>query len=55
MTDAEIDRLIIEIDQMAQRIGCRFVPDPDRLMAFRCSQREEEAVREQYRRWRLDT
>lgn len=38
MSDQEIDELIHEIDRMAQRIGCRFVPDPDKLMAFRCSQ-----------------
>lgn len=49
MTDAEIDQLISEIDQMAKRIGCRFVPDPDKLMAFRCAKREEQAVREAYR------
>lgn len=50
MTDIEIDHLIDEIDRMAQRIGCRFVPDPDKLLAFRCAEREAEAVREEYRR-----
>lgn len=50
MTDAEIDKMIAEIDQMAQRIGCRFIPDPDMLMAFRCAQHQERAVREEYRR-----
>lgn len=50
MTDAEIDQLIQEIDQLAQRVGCRFVPDPDKLMAFRCAQREERAMREHYRK-----
>lgn len=49
MTDREIDQLIIEIDKMAQMVGCRFVPDPDKLMAFRCAQREQEAVRAYYR------
>lgn len=52
MTDAEIDQLIQEIDRMAQVIGCRFVPDPDKLMTFRCAQREERAVREHYRKER---
>ena len=50
MTDAEIDELIAEIDTLARRIGCRFVPDPDKLMAFRCSQRAEQATREHYRK-----
>lgn len=35
MTDAEIDAMIEEIDRMAQRIGCRFVPRPEKVMAFR--------------------
>jgi hypothetical protein len=48
MTDYEIDQLIAEIDEMAQRIGCRFIPDPDRLMDFRCSQREMRSYREEY-------
>lgn len=51
MTDAEIDRMIQTIDEMAQRIGCRFYPDPDKLMAFRCAQKEEEAVRAEYRKF----
>lgn len=50
MTDKEIDELISEIDQMARQMGCRFIPDPDKLLAFRCAQRENEAVREHYRR-----
>ena len=50
MTDAEIDRMIVTIKEMASRIGCDFIPDHDKLMAFRCAQREEEAVREQYRK-----
>jgi hypothetical protein len=50
MTDTEIDQMIQRIDEMAQRIGCRFYPDPDKLLAFRCAQREEEAVRAQYRK-----
>lgn len=50
MTDREIDDLIAHIDELAQRIGCRFVPDPDKLMAFRCAQRENEAMREHYRK-----
>lgn len=50
MTDREIDILIAEIVELAQRIGCRFVPDPDKIVAFRCAQRGEEAVREHYRR-----
>lgn len=49
MTDKEIDDLIAEIDRMARRIGCRFVPDPDKIMAFRCAQREEQAMRDHYR------
>lgn len=52
MTVAEIDELIREIDEMARRVGCRFVPDPDKLMAFRCSQSEERATREHYRQER---
>jgi hypothetical protein len=51
MTDDEIDRMISEIGQMARRIGCDFIPDPDKLMAFRCAQREERAMREHYRKW----
>lgn len=50
MTDAEIDRLIGEIKEMAARIGCEFIPDPEKLLAFRCRQHEERAVREEYRR-----
>lgn len=50
MSDKEIDLMIYEIDQMARRIGCRFVPDPDKLMAFRCAQREERAHRDAYRK-----
>ncbi len=49
MTDREIDVLIAEIDELAQRIGCRFVPDPDKLMAFRCAQHAEEVMRAHYR------
>lgn len=49
MTDREIDDLISEIDQMARRIGCRFVPDPEKLLAFRCAKREEQAVHDHYR------
>lgn len=49
MTDREIDDLVAEIDQMARRIGCRFVPDPEKLLAFRCAKREEQAVRDHYR------
>lgn len=43
MTDAEIDALIVEIDEMAQRIGCRFNPDPDKVMLFRRAQGTEKA------------
>lgn len=50
MTDEEIDRMIMRIKEMAARIGCDFIPDPDKLMAFRCAQHEELAVREEYRR-----
>lgn len=50
MTDREIDVLIAQIDELCQRMGMRFEPDPDKLMAFRCAQREQEAVREHYRR-----
>lgn len=32
-----------------KRVGCRFVPDPDKLMAFRRAKREEQAVRDHYR------
>jgi hypothetical protein len=46
MTDEQIDQLVWEIDAMAQRIGCRFVPDPDKLMAFRCAQQRERVMRE---------
>jgi len=48
MTDEEIDLLIGRIKEMASRIGCDFVPDPDKLMAFKCAQREARAYREQY-------
>lgn len=44
MTDKEIDDMIDYIDRMARRIGCNFIPDPDKLMAFRCAQREEEGI-----------
>jgi len=50
MTDEEIDAMVRRIDEMAQSIGCRFVPDQDKLFAFRCSQREERAMREEYRK-----
>lgn len=48
MTDAEIDVIVGQIDEMAQRIGCRFVPDPDKLLAFRCSHRELEATKKHF-------
>lgn len=50
MTDAEIDRMVDHIDEMARRIGCRFIPDPEKLLAFRCVQREREAMKEHYRK-----
>lgn len=50
MTDAEIDRTIAEIKEMARRIGCEFHPDPDKLLTFRRAQRDEESIREKYRR-----
>jgi hypothetical protein len=50
MTDRDIDQLIGQIQEMAARIGCDFIPDPDKLLAFRCAQREARAVQEEYRR-----
>jgi hypothetical protein len=52
MTDDEINRTIAEIDAMARRIGCRFIPDPEKLLAFRCAQSEERAMRAEYQKWR---
>jgi hypothetical protein len=49
MTDREIDELIAEIDELARRLNCRFVPDPEKLAAFREAQREQEATRSRYR------
>lgn len=49
MTYDEIDRLIGQIKEMARRIGCDFVPDPDKLEAFRRSQLWARATKEQYR------
>jgi hypothetical protein len=40
VTDKEIDDLCAEIDRMAQRVGCRFVPDPDKIKTFRQAHRE---------------
>jgi hypothetical protein len=48
MSDEEIDRMIAEIDQMAQRIGCRFFPDARKLDDFRRSQRERREWRREY-------
>jgi hypothetical protein len=45
MTDQEIDALVLSLDEMAQQIACRFIPDPDKLTAFRCAQRDERARR----------
>ena len=50
MIDTEIDAMIRRIDKMARVIGCRFVPDPEKLLAFRCAQREHEAMHAEYRR-----
>lgn len=50
MTDREIDDLICHIQEMARRIDCEFHPDPDKLMAFRCTQREHEATKLEYQR-----
>jgi hypothetical protein len=50
MTDREIDVLIAQINELSQRMGMRFEPNPDKLMAFRCAQRENEAMAEHYRR-----
>ena len=49
MTDREIDVLIGQIRNMATRIGCNFTPDPEKLLAFRCAQREKEKMRDFYR------
>jgi ferredoxin-thioredoxin reductase catalytic subunit len=49
MTDDEIDCMIREIDQMARRIGCRFVPDAKMLDAFRESQYRRRKHIEEYR------
>jgi hypothetical protein len=50
MSDEEIDALVSRIDEMARRIGCRFIPDPEKLLAFRCAQRAEREMRAYYRK-----
>jgi len=39
MTDPEVDRMIRQIQEMARRIGCEFVPDARKLEVFRDAQR----------------
>lgn len=45
-----MDRLIAEIKEMAASIGCDFIPDPKKLMAFRYAQRKKLMTLEEYRR-----
>lgn len=45
MTDREIDELIGQINELCARMGQTFEPDQDKLMAFRCAQRENEAMK----------
>lgn len=52
MTDDKIDLMVERIDEMAQRIGCRFIPDTDKILAFRRSQHEEAAHRAEYAKMR---
>jgi hypothetical protein len=49
MTDSEIDRLIWQIQEMARRIGCDFIPDAAKLKAFKKSQA---MARESYAQYR---
>lgn len=41
MSDEEIDQMVVEIDNMARRINCRFIPDALKLDAFRALQRQK--------------
>lgn len=34
MTRKEIEILIAELDELAQQVGMRFIPDPDKLLAL---------------------
>lgn len=51
MTDHEIDILVRQVRELSDRMGGCFVLDHERLLNFRCAQREQEAVREQYRKY----
>jgi hypothetical protein len=51
MTDAEIDALIWEIDQMAQRVECRFIPDPAKIRAFKAAERRSQEFQNNARDW----
>ena len=35
MTEEEIKQLCAELDEMAQRVGMRFVPDPEKIAALK--------------------
>lgn len=40
MTDEEVDNTIWEIKKMARSVGCEFIPDPERVAAFKQAQKE---------------
>ncbi len=40
MTDQQINELCAELDGMARRIGCRFVPDPEKIAAYKARRQE---------------
>lgn len=42
MTEEQIDDLIDEIDKLAQRLGCRFVPDPEKIAALKAAAYERD-------------
>lgn len=37
MDDDEIEKLCRELDEMAQRVGARFIPDPEKIAAYKAA------------------
>lgn len=54
-TDEEINAMVRQIDEMARRIGCRFIPDTRKLDAYRESRRIAREAIDQYKKAMLRT